>query len=100
VQSPDLHFIFCSEPKYVSCVRLAGILSDLSHDSINRFLARENYTPEDLFKEVEPKIELEGGTVSVDDMVIDKLYSDPTKAELIDYFWSGKHKKLLKELMW
>jgi hypothetical protein len=32
-------------------------------------------------------------------MVIDKLYSDPTKAELIDYFWSGKHKKLLKELM-
>jgi hypothetical protein len=56
--------------------------------------------PEDLFKEVEPKIELEGGTVSVDDMVIDKLYSDPTKAELIDYFWSGKHKKLLKELMW
>jgi hypothetical protein len=72
----------------------------LSHDSINRFLARENYTPEDLFKEVEPKIELEGGTVSVDDMVIDKLYSDPTKAELIDYFWSGKHKKLLKELMW
>jgi hypothetical protein len=48
---------------------------------------------EDLFKEVEPKIELEGGTVSVDDMVIDKLYSDPTKAELIDYFWSGKHKK-------
>jgi len=85
-----------SEPKYVSCVRLAGILSDLSHDSINRFLARENYTPEDLFKEVEPKIELEGGTVSVDDMVIDKLYSDPTKAELIDYFWSGKHKKTVK----
>jgi hypothetical protein len=30
-------------------------------------------------------------------MVIDKLYSDPTKAELIDYFWSGKtQKKLLK----
>jgi hypothetical protein len=56
----------------------------------------ENYTPEDLFKEVEPKIELEGGTVSVDDMVIDKLYSDPTKAELIDYFWSGKHKKTVK----
>jgi hypothetical protein len=29
-------------------------------------------------------------------MVIDKLYSDPTKAELIDYFWSGKHKKTVK----
>jgi hypothetical protein len=99
VQSPDLHFFLLSEPKYVSCVRLAGILSDLSHDSINRFSSGKLYS-EDLFKEVEPKIELEGGTVSVDDMVIDKLYSDPTKAELIDYFWSGKHKKLLKELMW
>jgi hypothetical protein len=29
-------------------------------------------------------------------MVIDKLYSDPEKAELIDYFWSGKHKKVVK----
>jgi hypothetical protein len=85
-----------SEPKYVSCVRLAQILSDLSHDSINRFLWRENYTPKDLFDEVAPQIKLEGGTISVDDMVIDKLYSDPKKAELIDYFWSGKHKKTVK----
>ena len=84
-------FLLC-EPKYVSCVRLAQILEDVSHDSINRFLWRENYTPKDLFDEVAPQIELEGGTLSVDDMVIDKLYSDPTKADLIDYFWSGKHK--------
>ncbi len=81
-------FLLC-EPKYVSCVRLAQILENLSHDSINRFLWRENYTPKDLFDEVAPQIELEGGTLSVDDMVIDKLYSDPKKAELIDYFWSG-----------
>ncbi len=88
-------FLLC-EPKYVSCVRLAQILENLSHDSINRFLWRENYTPKDLFDEVAPQIELEGGTLSVDDMVIDKLYSDPKKAELIDYFWSGKHKKTVK----
>ena len=88
-------FLLC-EPKYVSCVRLAQILEDLSHDSINRFLWREDYTAKDLFDEVAPQIELEGGTLSVDDMVIDKLYSDPTKAELIDYFWSGKHKKIVK----
>jgi hypothetical protein len=88
-------FLLC-EPKYISCVRLAGILEDLSHDSVNRFLWRENYTPKDLFDEVAPQIELEGGTLSVDDMVIDKLYSDPKKAELIDYYWSGKHKKIVK----
>ncbi|AUB41684.1 IS4 transposase [Nostoc flagelliforme CCNUN1] len=71
-------------------------MENLSHDSINRFLLREDYTPKDLFIEVSPQIELEGGTVSVDDMVIDKLYSDKEKAELIDYFWSGKHKKVVK----
>ncbi|AUB41705.1 IS4 transposase [Nostoc flagelliforme CCNUN1] len=88
-------FLLC-EPRYVSCVHLAKIMENLSHDSINRFLLREDYTPKDLFIEVSPQIELEGGTVSVDDMVIDKLYSDKEKAELIDYFWSGKHKKVVK----
>lgn len=68
-------FLLC-EPKYVSCVRLAQIMEELSHDSINRFLWREHYTPEDLFKEVSPQIDLKGGTLSVDDMVIDKPYSD------------------------
>lgn len=85
-----------SEPKYVSCVRLSDILANLSHDSINRFLVRENYTPQDLFDEVSDKIELVGGTVSVDDMVIDKPYSHPKKVELIAYFWSGKHHKIVK----
>ena len=38
-----------SEPQWVSCVRLAEILEDVSHDSINRFLLREAYTPKDLY---------------------------------------------------
>jgi hypothetical protein len=88
-------FLLC-EPKYISCVRLAQILEELSHDSVNRFLWRENYTPKDLFDEVAPQIELKGGIISVDDMVIDKPYSNPTKAELIDYFYSGKHHKTVK----
>jgi hypothetical protein len=41
-----------AEPRYVSCVRLAEILEDISHDSVNRFLLRERYTPEDLFNEL------------------------------------------------
>ena len=71
-------FLLC-EPKYVSCVRLAQILGNLSHDSINRFLWREDYTPKDLFDEVAPQIELEGGTLSVDDTVIDLTF--PVKSE-------------------
>ena len=37
-----------------------------------------------------------GGTLSVDDSVLDKPYSDPSKADLIANFWSGKHHRIVK----
>ena len=77
----------------MSCVRLSEVMEDLSHDSVNRFLLREKYTRKDLFDEVKNQLILVGGIASVDDSVIDKPYSDPNKAELIDYFWSGKHNR-------
>jgi len=86
-----------SEPKNASCTRLSNILN-LSHDSINRFLQREDYSPQDLFAEVKSQISLQGGTLSIDDSVIDKPYSDPNKTELIGYFWSGKPKRSVKGL--
>jgi Transposase DDE domain len=93
----NLYILFLlAEPKYVSCVRLSEVMADLSHDSVNRFLLREKYTPKDLFDEVKDQLNLVGGSASVDDSVIDKPYSDPNKAALIDYFWSGKHKRTVK----
>jgi len=83
-----------AEPKYVSCLRLADVLGGISHDSVNRFLLRENYTPEDLFKEVKGELIFEGGTASIDDTVVDKPYSNLTA--LLGYFWSGKHKQSVK----
>lgn len=85
-----------AEPKYVSCVRLSEVMEGLSHDSINRFLLRENYTPKDLFDEVKEHLILTGGIASGDDSVLDKPYSDPQKNELMGYFWSGKHKRSVK----
>ncbi len=85
-----------AEPKYVSCVRLSEVMEELSHDSVNRFLLRENYTPRDLFEAVKDQLILVGGIGSVDDSVLDKPYSDPQKSELIGYFWSGKHKRSVK----
>jgi hypothetical protein len=38
-----------AESKYPGCTRLAEIMEDLSHDSVNRFLLRERYEPKDLF---------------------------------------------------
>jgi uncharacterized protein YlbG (UPF0298 family) len=85
-----------AEAKYPGCIRLAEILEGLSHDSVNRFLLRERYDPKDLFDEVKPYIELRGGTISGDDTMIDKPYSDPSLTELIGYFWSGKHHRVVK----
>jgi hypothetical protein len=85
-----------SDPQYTSCTRLADIMETISHDSINRFLERERFEPKDLFKEEKDSIEWVGGILSVDDSVLDKPYSDPSKAAFIDFFWSGKHKSVVK----
>ena len=78
-----------AESKYLGCNRLAETFEGLSHDSVNRFLLRESYAPIDLFNEVKQYIELIGGTLSIDDTVIEKLYSNPNLSEFISYFWSG-----------
>jgi len=82
-----------SEPKYVSCRRLAEVMN-ISHDSVNRFLNRESYDGEDLFNEVKPLINLCGGTLSVDDSVLDKPYAN--YIAFTGYFWSGKHHASVK----
>jgi hypothetical protein len=82
-----------SEPKAVSCCRLAEVMT-ISHDSVNRFLQRESYTPQDLFNEAKAMLNLKGGTLSVDDSVLDKPYSQ--YMALVGYFWSGKHHGTVK----
>ena len=77
-----LYILFLlAEPKYVSCVRLSKVMDGLSHDSVNRFLLRENYTPRDLFDEVKDHLILVGGIASGDDSVLDKPYSDLQKTD-------------------
>lgn len=85
-----------SDPCYTSCTRLSAIMKTISHDSVNRFLERERFEPKDLFDDEKDKIEMFGGTLSVDDSVLDKPYSDPSKADLIANFWSGKHHRIVK----
>jgi hypothetical protein len=56
-------------------------------------LGRENYTPADLFVEVKELIVLHGGTLSVDDTVLDKPYSK--LIPFVKHFWSGKHHRVV-----
>ena len=77
-------------------MRLSEIMKNISHDSVNRFLNRERFTGQDLYNESAKELNIVGGSLSVDDSVLDKPYSNPAHADLIDYFWSGKHHKAVK----
>jgi len=66
----------------------------ISHDSVNRFLNRESYTGRDLYNEASLSLNLKGGTLSVDDSVLDKPYSQ--YMALVSHFWSGKHHRAVK----
>lgn len=89
-------YFLLAESKYSGCCRLAEILDGLSHDSVNRFLLRERYEPKDLFNELKPHIDLISGTLSGDDTVIEKPYSDPNLTEVLGYFWSGNQHRPVK----
>ena len=77
-----------TELNSISCTQLAETYN-ISHDSVNRFLAREDYTPRDLYQEAIQHIDNNKLIVSIDDTVLDKPYSQ--HMDLVSYFWSGKH---------
>ncbi len=81
------------EPKQISCCRLGEVMA-ISHDSVTRFLQREHYDGKDLFNESLPLLNAVGGTLSVDDSVLDKPYSQ--YLAFVGYFWSGKHHGTVK----
>jgi len=81
------------EPKHGSCSRLGEVMA-ISHDSATRFLHRESYDGRDLFNESAAHLDLKGGTLSVDDTVLDKPYSQ--YLAFVGHFWSGKHHRTVK----
>ena len=63
-----------TEPNSISCTQLAETYN-ISHDSVNRFLEREDYTAHDLYQEAIQHIDNNKLIVSIDDTVLDKPYS-------------------------
>ncbi len=80
-----------AESQSAGCVRLAEVSGGaFAHDAANRFLNREHFSPKDLFEQARALIDLDGGTLSVDDTVVEKPYSQEGKVDLVGYFWSSK----------
>ena len=76
-----------AESQNAGCVRLAEVSSgEFAHDAAKRFLNREEFTPKDLFEEARGLMDLEGGTLSVDDTVLEKPSSQEGKVDLVGYF--------------
>ena len=63
---------------------------EFAHDAANRFRSREQFSPRDLFEAARPRMALAGGTLSVDDSVLEKPYRQEGKADLVGSFWSSK----------
>lgn len=84
-----------SDPKGSSCVRSGEIL-EISHDQVTRFLLSGNFNGKDLYQKASQHLKIYGGTLSIDDTVLDKPYSDINKNDLVGYFYSGKHHKVVK----
>jgi hypothetical protein len=83
-----------SSPQGSSCVQ-AGQVLDVSHDQVNRFLLQGNYTGKDLYEKAVAHLITNSGTLTVDDSVLDKPYSQ-LETDLISYFYSGKHHRTVK----
>jgi hypothetical protein len=83
-----------SSPTGSSCVQAAQVL-EVSHDEVNRFLLQGNYTGKDLYEKAIVHLVAQGGTLSADDSVLDKPYSQ-LETNLITYLYSGKHHRTVK----
>lgn len=63
-----------TEPHSISGTQLADTYQ-ISHDSVNHFLERENYCPQDLYKNSMQCIDNNKLIISLDDAVLGKPYS-------------------------
>ena len=69
---------------------------EVNHDQVTRLLNNNSYRGKDLFEKALPNLIAQGGTLTVDDSVIDKPYSNLETNELVSKYWSGKHHKTVK----
>ena len=93
--SLDLYtkFLVANQNRY-SGVELSKTSSQsLSHDSVSRWLSKEEFGPKDLWPHVKDMVKKDRGYLIVDDSVLDKRFS--RKNELVGIHWSGNEHRLI-----
>lgn len=65
-----------------------------AHDSLTRFLKKEEISSEALWEEAKAFVQKDEGILIIDDSTLDKPYAE--KIDLVSYHWSGKHHRVVK----
>ncbi|GDZ94315.1 hypothetical protein PA905_22700 [Planktothrix agardhii CCAP 1459/11A] len=83
-----------SSPNNYTLNNLAKHLENVSHDTINRYLTKENFTSESLWQNVKKDIQIsENSAIIFDDTVLDKRFGE--KIELVRRQYSGTEHRVL-----
>jgi len=89
--SLDLYvdFLIASQKQYSGSELSKVSPIDMSHDSVNRWLAKNKLTPKIVWKESQSMVELKSGYLIIDDTLLDKPYA--RDMALVKKQYSGKH---------
>ena len=93
--SLDLYtkFLIANQNKYSGVELSKTSSSNLSHDSVSRWLKEQEFESKNLWSHVKNMIEKEAGYLIVDDSVLDKRFS--RNNELAGFHWSGNEHRLI-----
>src|SRR3989344_8907513 len=93
--SLDLYtkFLIANQNKYSGAELSKTSESQLSHDSVSKWLRDEDFTSKDLWPHVKGMVSKEEGYLIVDDSVLDKRFS--RNNELSGRHWSGNEHRLI-----
>lgn len=93
-QADYCQYLLSSQNNY-TLTNLASHLENVSHDAINRYLIKENFTSESLWENVKKDIQIsQNGAVIFDDTVLDKRFSE--SIELVRRQYSGTEHRVLR----
>lgn len=88
-------FLIANQNKF-SGVELSRSVTDMAHDSVNRWLSRSDFKPSELWSDVKKMVNIKSGYLVGDDSVLDKKYS--RQNELAKKQYSGNAHGLVNEI--
>lgn len=95
-ESDYIDFLVAS-PRVVSCTEAARVQPEgenmAAHDTVNRFLYRQDSTPENHWQEAQTQVIRTRGILVIDDSTLDKPYA--RHIDLVYRQWSGKHHRVV-----